>query len=394
MTDSPFMPLMRTGLDPVAELGRRRSEQPVSEFNLFGMKFWLLTRYDDVRQVLGSATEFSTDFSNLTDTPLGVEALAGQQDPGGLGMSDPPKHTRLRKILTPEFTMRRLARLAPRIDAIVADCLDVIEASDQPVDLVPTFALPIPSLVICELLGVPYGDRDDFQRLSSSRFDFMEDAETLDAVVQSMTYMRELVAQQHEAPGDGLLGMIVREHGEAISDEELAGLTDGLLVGGHETTASMLALGALLLLRSDEHFALVRDDDTAISAMVEEMLRYLTVVQVAFPRFAKQDVLLSTGQQVTAGDIVIASLTSANRDPVLGAGLESFEPTRVPESHFAFGHGIHRCIGAELARMELRAAYPALVRRFPNLRLAVSPDAIEFRELSVVFGAQSLPVTW
>ncbi|MDQ3733158.1 MAG: cytochrome P450, partial [Actinomycetota bacterium] len=189
-------------------------------------------------------------------------------------------------------------------------------------------------------------------------------------------------------------GMIVREHGDAISDEELAGLADGLLVGGHETTASMLALGALLLLRSPEHFALVRDDDTAIAPMVEEMLRYLTVVQVAFPRFAKQQVRLTTGQQIEVGDIMIASLSSANRDEALGTGLEDFDPTRTPGSHFAFGHGIHRCIGAELARMELRAAYPALVRRFPGLRLAVPLDQIEFRELSVVYGVQSLPVTW
>ncbi|MBA3339117.1 MAG: cytochrome P450 [Geodermatophilaceae bacterium] len=394
MSASPFLPLMREGLDPVAELSRRRIEEPVSQFNLFGMKFWLLTRYDDVRQVLGSATDFSTDFSTLADAAIGVEALAGQQDPGGLGMSDPPKHTRLRKILTPEFTMRRLARLAPRIDAIVADCLEAIGTSDKPVDLLATFALPIPSLVICELLGVPYGDRDDFQQLSNSRFDFMGDAETLDSVAQSLAYMRELVAGQRAEPGDGLLGMIVREHADAISDEELAGLADGLLVGGHETTASMLALGALMLLRSPEHFALVRDDDTAITPMVEEMLRYLTVVQVAFPRFAKQPVVLPTGQEISVGDIVIASLSSANRDERLSEGLEAFDPTRAPESHFAFGHGIHRCIGAELARMELRAAYPALVRRFPNLRLAVSPDQIEFRELSVVYGVQSLPVTW
>ncbi len=309
-------------------------------------------------------------------------------------MSDPPKHTRLRKILTPEITMRHLVRLAPRIDAIVADCLDAIDASDQPVDLLPTFALPIPSLVICELLGVPYGDRDDFQRLSNSRFDFMEDAETLDSVAQSLAYMRELVAGQRANPGDGLLGMIVREHGESISDEELAGLADGLLVGGHETTASMLALGALLLLRSPEHFALVRDDDTAISPMVEEMLRYLTVVQVAFPRFARREVVLSTGQRIAEGEIVIASLSSADRDAALGTGLDDFVPARRPVSHFAFGHGIHRCVGAELARMELRAAYPALVRRFQTMRLAVPPEEIEFRELSVVYGVQSLPVTW
>lgn len=394
VTDSPFLSLMRDDLDPNPELGRLRVEEPVKQFNLFGMQFWLLTGYEDIKAVLSSPDGFSTDFSTLATAVVGVEALAGQQDPGGLGMSDPPKHTRLRKILTPEFTMRRLQRLAPRIDAIVTQCLDEIAASDRPVDLVPTFALPIPSLVICELLGVPYGDRADFQQLSNSRFDFVEGAETLDAVAQSLEYMRELVAAQRKSPGDGLLGMIVREHGDSVTDEELAGLADGLLVGGHETTASMLALGALLLLRSPEHAALARDDDNAMGRVVEEMLRYLTVVQVAFPRFAQEDLQLPSGARVAKDDIIIASVATANRDDQLGSGLDVFDPTRAPTPHFAFGYGAHRCIGAELAKMELRAAYPALLRRFPTMRLAVPNEELSFRELSVVYGLAGLPVTW
>lgn len=394
MTDSPFLSLMRDDLDPNPELGRLRVDEPVKQFNLFGMQFWLLTGYEDIKAVLSSPDGYSTDFSTLATAVVGVEALAGQQDPGGLGMSDPPKHTRLRKILTPEFTMRRLQRLAPRIDDIVSQCLDEIAASDRPVDLVPTFALPIPSLVICELLGVPYGDRADFQQLSNSRFDFVEGAETLDAIAQSLEYMRELVAAQRKSPGDGLLGQIVREYGDSVSDEELAGLADGLLVGGHETTASMLALGALLLLRSPEHAALVRDDDHAMGRVVEEMLRYLTVVQVAFPRFAKQDLQLPSGARIAKDDIIIASVATANRDAELGSGMDVFDPTRPPTPHFAFGYGVHRCIGAELAKMELRAAYPALVRRFPTMRLAVPNEEISFRELSVVYGLASLPVTW
>jgi cytochrome P450 len=204
--------------------------------------------------------------------------------------------------------------------------------------------------------------------------------------------MGELVARQRKEPGDGLLGMLIREHGDEIDDRELAGLADGLLIGGHETTASMFALGAILLLQSPEVAEQIRRDDDAIGPAVEEMLRYLTVVQVAFPRFARADMELC-GQRIKAGEMVLCSLSGANRDPALGAGMGGFDPTRVAP-HLAFGYGIHRCVGAELARMELRIAYPALLRRFSGLHLGVPSDEISFHEYSIVFGVRTLPVAW
>jgi cytochrome P450 len=168
LPDSLLWPLRRNGLDPVEELGRRRAQEPVSRLPVpFAVKAWLVTGYDEVREVLGPAEGFSNDFGNLA----GSAGVGKQHDPGGLGFADPPVHTRLRRLLTPEFTMRRLQRLAPRIDAIIAEQLDAMETVDGPVDLWPTFALPIPSLTICELLGVPYEERKDFQRLSTARFD-------------------------------------------------------------------------------------------------------------------------------------------------------------------------------------------------------------------------------
>lgn len=391
MTEA-FMPLMRNGLDPVAALARRQREEPVSKLEFpFGISAWLVTSYDDVRDIIGDTKMFSNDYSNVVATS-GGQATA-EQDPGGLGFSDPPKHTRLRKALTPEFTMRRLSRLIPRIEQIVEQQLDVMAASGSPVDLVQTFAMPIPSLVICELLDVPYPDRADFQRLSGSRFDIFGGAGTgLDAISESLEYMSELVALQRENPADGLLGMLIREHGDEISDQELAGLADGLLIGGHETTASMLALGAILLLASPEVADRIRTDDDAIAPTVEEMLRYLTVVQLAFPRFAKQDMELG-GAQIKAGDMLLCSLSGANRDPALGAHMQSFDPAHL-SPHLAFGYGVHRCVGAELARMELRIAFPALLRRFPGLRLGVPPAEITFHEYSIVHGVQTLPVAW
>ena len=398
MTDPLHFPLLfsRDGLDPIGELAQRRVDGPVSKLELpFGITAWLVTGYDAAKAVLGDATSFSNAFGNLTTDGTGED-----QDPGGLGMTDPPQHTRLRRMLTPEFTMRRLRRLRSRITAIVHAQLDAIEKAGAPADLVEMFALPIPSLVICELLGVPYADRDGFQALSTARFD-LGDHSPLDAISTSLQYLTGLVQAQRADQGDGLLGMLIREHGDDITDRELAGMADGLLTGGHETTASSLALGALALLQSPERFAdLGGVDDDAVHRAVEELLRYLTVVQVAFPRFARMPVTVA-GQDIPQGALVLVSLSAADRDPALiGVGspsssvLERFEPGREATTHLAFGYGIHRCVGAELARMELRAAFPALARRFPTLRPAVPLTEIRFRNSSIVYSAQSLPVTW
>jgi cytochrome P450 len=394
MTEAAFMPLMRIGLDPVPALGELREAEPVSKLEFpFGITAWLITGYDEAKAVLGDARGFSNDFANITAMTAG-EAGA-DQNPGGLGMADPPKHTRLRKMLTPEFTMRRLQRLIPRIEALVDELLDGMQSAGSPVDFVESFSMPLPSLVICELLDVPYPDREQFQRLSGARFDIFGGAGTgLDAISESLTFMAELVDAQRRNPGDGLLGMLIREYGDEIDDRELAGLADGLLIGGHETTASMLALGAIALLSDPSHAELMRTGDgDAVHAAVEELLRYLTVVQVAFPRFAREDIAVA-GVVIPKDQMVLVSLSAADRDPRLAAGLERFDPTRAPTSHFAFGYGIHRCVGAELARIELRIAYPALLRRFPTLRLDLPLHEIAFREYSVVYGVDRLPVAW
>jgi len=395
MTDALHFPLLfsRDGLDPIPELGERRATEPVSKLELpFGITAWLVTGYDAAKEVLGDSTSFSNAFGNLT-----TDGTDDEQDPGGLGMTDPPYHTRLRKMLTPEFTMRRLARLRPRIGAIVDGQLDAIAAAGQPADLVDLFAMPIPSLVICELLGVPYADRAGFQALSTARFDLGDDS-PLDVIGTSLDYLQTLVVKERADPGDGLLGQLVRDFGDDVSDRELAGMADGLLTGGHETTASSLALGALALLQSPDSFArLGAADDETVHLAVEELLRYLTVVQVAFPRFTRTAVTVG-GQQIPQGALVLVSLSAADRDAVLagssGGNLETFDPTRPATSHLAFGYGIHRCVGAELARMELRIAFPALARRFPTMRAAVPIADLRFRNSSIVYSAETLPVTW
>lgn len=385
-----LMPLRRDGLDPVAPLAKTRAEAPVKRLaSLFGMNIWLVTGHAETQAVLADRTSYSNDIR-----PLVGEVGAADGDIGGLGFTDPPEHTRLRKLLTPEFTMRRLARLAPTIDDIIERQLDVMEEKGPEVDLMADFAFAVPFLVICELLGLPDESREEFFALGSARFDVSGGgAASFGAISESRTFLMNATKAQRDAPGDGLIGKIIEEVGDEISDYDLGGLADGVFTGGHETTAGTIALGAMVLMNDPESRRRLVADDSFADPVVEEMLRYLTVVQVAFPRFAKVDHDLF-GQPIAKGDVVVCSLSGANRDHRTGGpDLERFNPHRDwPTSHVAFGHGFHRCVGAELARMELRSAYPRLFRRFPDLALACDPSDLAFRQRSIVYGVEAMPV--
>ncbi|TAM91358.1 MAG: cytochrome P450 [Jatrophihabitans sp.] len=391
--DEALLPLRRDGLDPVPALGELRAREPVSRLKLpLGLRGWLVTGYAESREVLAAGPHiFSNDFGNM----IGKVGIAAEQDPGGLGFADPPAHTRLRHMLTPYFTTRALAARAPRVRQIVDEALeDVARAagSDGVVDLQRHFSVPIPSRVIMELLGIDEADRADFARLSTARFDFSGGASaSLDVIQESIEYLREIVVRQRSDPGPGLIGTILAEHGDDVGDVELAGLVDGVLTGGFETTVSMLTLGAVALLRDRALCDAVRADEATVEPLVEELLRYLSVVQVGFPRFAVRDVTIG-GKAMFAGDVVLCSLSGAGRDARQGPGMDSVDIARPQPGHLAFGHGIHRCVGAELARMELRMAYPALLHRFPAMRLAVAPEQLRFRDLSFVHGMKELPV--
>ena len=384
------MPLRRDQLDPVAELGRTRENRPVTRLGrLLGLSVWLVSGYEQARVVLDDSTSYSTDIRPL----LGARASA--QSIGGLGFTDPPEHTRLRRFLTPEFAARRLSRLAPAIDRIVAQRLDAIEAAgagDGVVDVVAGFAFPVPFFVICELLGLPLEDRERFRELGRARFDVNGGGGgAFGAMSQSRDFLLDAVGRQRSHPGEGLIGALISRHGSDLDDDTLAGLADGVFTGGYETSASTLALGLMALLRDPSTLAVIADDDAALDRVVEEMLRYLSVVQISFPRFARRDVDLF-GQAIKAGDVVVCSFSGANRDTVFGADPQRFDATRQRRPHLAFGHGLHRCIGSELARMEMRSAFRGFARRFPGARLAVDPSALRFRELSIVYGVHELPV--
>ncbi|KMO76629.1 MAG: cytochrome P450 [Mycolicibacterium rufum] len=394
----PPLHMRRDGLDPTPALREIRDSAGVqSVTNAFGMKVFLVTRYDDVKTVLSDHARFSNGRPPgfvVPGAPPIDEQEAARNRAGNLLGLDPPEHQRLRRMLTPEFTIRRIKRLQPRIVEIVDAQLDAIAAAGPPADLVEHFALPIPSLVICELLGVPYADRDDFQRRSGRQLDLsIPIPERLELQQEGRAYMASLVTRARAEPGEDILGMLVRDHGDELTDDELIGVAGLLLLAGHETTSNMLALGTLALLRHPEQLAAVRDDPAAVAPAIEELLRYLSIVQTSIPRITTTDVEIA-GVEIPAGRLVFASLPAGNRDPAFIDAPETLDIARGAPGHLAFGHGVHHCLGAPLARMEMQIAFPALLRRFPNLAPAEDFADVEFRSFHFIYGLKSLEVLW
>ncbi len=360
----------------------------------FGHEATMVSRYADVRELHGDPERFRLD-----GVPAPPALVAAGRDTaefrrrqaGNLLGQEPPDHTRLRRMLTGEFTVKRMKRLVPRVEEIVTEHLDAMEKAGPPAELVADFALPVPSMVICELLGVPYEDRGEFTERSARQLDStIEPQERMRLADASREYMSDLVSRHREAPGDDLLGMLIREHSDDVTDDELIGIGNLLLVAGHETTSNMLSLGTLALLEHPDQLARVRDDPSAVDGAVEELLRRLTVVHGSFPRAVVADTTLG-GHPVAAGELVIASLVAANHDPEVVEHAEELDISRPPSPHLAFGHGIHHCLGAPLARIEMRVAFPALLQRFPGLRLAGEP---EFRHRTLIYGLHRLPLAW
>ncbi|MBB3665492.1 cytochrome P450 [Prauserella sediminis] len=359
----------------------------------FGRKAYILTRHADIKKVLSDSENFSVGF-DLDDSRADPRNALGQRA-GNILVMDAPDHTRLRRLLTGEFTVRRMKRLEPRIEAIVEDHLDAMERKGPPADLVADFALPIPSLVICELLGVPVEDQPEFQERTRRQMEIgLTTEQIIELADESLEYMRSLVDRKIEDPEDDILGMLVREHGDEVTRDELVGIAGLLLLAGHETTSNQLGLGTLALLQHPEQLALVRDDPDAVAPAVEEMLRWLSIVSGGGPRMAKRDVEIG-GQVIREGELVAFNLTAANRDPAfLADEPDRLDVSRAPTTHLAFGHGVHHCLGAPLARLEMRIAFPALLRRFPNLTLGCDFDDVPFAVTKNIHGLEALPVRW
>ncbi|MBF6349512.1 MULTISPECIES: cytochrome P450 [Nocardia] len=383
--------------DPPREITELRETRPVSPL-IFpdGHEGWLVTGYEAVRQVLAD-TRFSSrqDIGVLhaldADPDMPVQTEPSPQIPGMFIAMDPPEHTRLRRKLISAFTVKRMKQLEEHIVEIAEQQLDEMARLTPPVDLVAEFALPLPSLVICEMLGVPYADRATFQS-NSAKFMLREQplAEKMAAYGAMMAYLGELVAGKRAEPGDDILSDLARD--EELSVEELTGISFLLLLAGHETTANMLGLGTFALLEHPDQLAELRADPDLVPGAVEELLRYLAVADI-FYRYATEDLELG-GETIPAGSTVVVSLLAANRDPLRFDDPDTLDIHRTARGLVSFGHGVHQCLGQQLARVEMRAGFAALIRRFPALALAVPAGEVKLRTDMNIYGVHELPVTW
>ncbi|OUS96400.1 cytochrome P450 [Rhodococcus sp. NCIMB 12038] len=381
--------------DPPSAITRLRDARPVSPL-IFpdGHEGWLVTGYDAVRRLLADTRFSSRSDIGILHVPYETPGMPAATEPSpqvpGLFIAmDAPDHTRLRRKLTGAFTVRRMKQLEEHIVDVVERQLDEMSRLTQPVDMVKEFALPVPSLVICELLGVPYADRETFQ-VNTAKFLIKDQAfdEKMAAYGALTGYLAELVALKRAAPGEDILSDLARD--DDLTVGELIGVAFLLLLAGHETTANMLALGAFALLEHPEQLAELRADPELMPDAVEELMRYLAVADI-FYRYATEDIELG-GETIGQGSTVVVSLLAANRDPLRFDDPDTLDIHRKARGHLSFGHGVHLCLGQQLARLEMRAGFEGLLRRFPNLELAVPASEVKLKSDMNIYGVHSLPV--
>ncbi|MEV1177718.1 cytochrome P450 [Nonomuraea sp. NPDC049784] len=394
--DAPEFPMARAAgcpFDPPPALRALQQEGPLTKVRLWeGRTSWLVTTYAEQRAVLADP-RVSADI-----TRPGYPSPAPSSG-GSLSfiLMDDPEHARQRRMVQAAFTVRRVESMRPAVQKIVDDMIDDMLAGPKPVDLVEAFALPVPSLVICELLGVPYADHDFFQHSSKTIIRRTATPEQRAAAFGGLAqYLDGLVGKKLAEPGDDLLSRVAgRVSAGELTRQEAAQMGVLLLIAGHETTANMIALGTLALLQNPGQLALLRDTDDPklVAGAVEELLRYLNITHNGRRRVALEDIEIA-GQTIRAGEGIIMANDIGNRDPAVFPDPDELDIRRDARRHVAFGFGVHQCLGQPLARMELQVAYSTLYRRVPTLSLATDLDQIPFKHDGAVYGVYELPVTW
>lgn len=387
-------PVQRTcPFAPPDEYRGFREEAPLVRASLPGGEVWLVTRHAEAQQVLrgeGISTNPATPghpngaLSPEPPSPEQVEAMR-KFSVGQFIDLDPPEHTRFRKLLIPEFSVRRVRDMRPGIQEVVDGMIDAMLAKGSPADLVEDFGLAVPSLVICQLLGVPYEDREFFQ----SRTRALLSGEGFEAAFEIRQYLDDLFTRD---PGDDLIGRLYK--GGQLTHDEIVGTAFLLLVAGHETTANMIPLGVLSLLRRPGQLARLRENPDLWPMAVEELLRYHSIVDwVAFDRVATEDQEIG-GQHVRKGEGIYVLGASANRDERVFERPDELDVERGARHHVAFGYGVHQCLGQNLARAELEIAYRTLFERIPGLGVPQADEELSFKYDSAIFGLKVLPVTF
>ncbi|BAJ28540.1 MULTISPECIES: cytochrome P450 [Kitasatospora] len=397
MTDTETLldyPLPRTDpLLPPPAYAELRQGRPRPVRLAGGRRAWLVTRYQDVRSAIAdrrvSSDDMAENFPALIPLPPTPRALS-------MFRLDNPDHATLRRMVIPEFTARATRALQPDVERITHRLLDDLAAGPKPADLVEGFADPLPTLVIARLLGVPYEDHEEFQtngRVVTSPTATPEEA---GAAFAGLTdFMSRLIDRKQADPQDDLISRLVVNHynkGE-ISRDDLVAMARFLLFAGHDTTANQISMNILFLLRNPEQLAELRADRSLVPGAVEELMRYSSIKQHDFIRTAAEDMEIG-GVAVPKGDGIIFALPAANHDPEVFPEPERLDLRRDAHHHLAFGHGIHKCVGAPLATLELEVSLNAILDRFPDLRLAVDLTDVPFRDDMLLYGTHRLPVTW
>ena len=378
-----------------------REEAPVFHVRLSRTRQgWLLTRYEDV-------------FEALRDRRLGKDKRSGDKSARRAHIPwvtsflaplernmldlDPPDHTRLRGLVHKAFTPRLIERLRARIQSLTDEYLDRVAARRE-IELVADYALPLPATIIAEMLGVPAEDRHRFHAWSSKIVTVTGATDLLTAlpsVISFMRYLRSFIEERRSAPRDDLISALVQaeEAGDTLTADEILGMVFLLLVAGHETTVNLISGGALALLQHPEQLDLLKREPAHMETAVEELLRYVSPVEIATERYAREEVTYS-GTTIPRGALVLTVLGSANRDHRQFVDPDTLDLTRAPNRHVAFGQGVHYCLGAPLARLEAQIAFETLLRRCPDLKLAVSPERLQWRHGLFLRGLKRLPLTF
>jgi len=397
----PYFPMDRAAgypFDPPPPLRAAAEHNPVSRVRIWdGSTPWIITGHAEQKALLTDPRVSVND--RLPGFPHWHAAMreVSVHRSESVFNTDPPVHTRFRRMMTAPFTYRRVNGMREVVQQITDELIDQMLAGPKPADLVEALALPLPTLMISHILGVPYEDRDFFQHQAS--VGMKRDAnreETMAAYRREADYLTGLVRLRAAEPRDDVLSDLAKRVNDGeITPAEAATMGQGLLIAGHETSANMIALATLALLEHPDQLAVLQqtDDPAVVAAAVEELLRYLTIIHMGQRRIAKEDIEIA-GQTIRAGEGIIIELAAADRDPRAFPDPDVLDLRRPRPGHHAFGFGPHQCIGQQLARVELQVVYGTLYRRIPTLRLATTIDKVEFKQDGLAYGVYSLPVTW
>jgi cytochrome P450 len=397
----PDYPMARSAscpLAPAPEAMALNAVKPLSRVRIWdGSTPWLITGYEAIRALFTDARASVDD--RRPGYPHWNEGMLAtvHKRPRSVFTADAEEHTRFRRMLSKPFTFKRVEGLRPAVHEIADNHIDKVLAGPQPADLVSALALPVPSLVISQLLGVPYSDADFFQEQAHKGMGRYATAEeSAQGAVALAKYIANLVRSKMNDPSEDLVSDLAeRVNAEELSVREAAQLATGVLIAGHETTANMISLAIVALLEHPDQLTLLRDTDDpkVIATAVEELMRYLSIIQTGQRRVAIEDIEIA-GELIQAGEGIILDVPPANWDARRYPDPDQLDLQREDNPHVGFGYGRHQCVGQQLARMELQIVLHRLLRRIPTLRLAVPVEQLPFKHDALAYGLYELPVTW